>query len=523
MNAHSPTAMPRPWEGLMRAAPALLAGTVLFLLIFHAEGAAAVAVWAESTAYSHCYFVLPIALYILWDRRDTLRDARPQPQPWLALGMVPLGLVWLLAERMGIMEGRQLVAMTMLELLFLVVLGWRTWWLMSAGLLYLYFLVPFGAFLTVPLQHFTSDFIRFGLNVLGIPNYIDAFMIEIPEGRFFVAEACAGLRFLIAAVAFGVLYSVLIYRSPWRRLGFMLASIAIPIIANGFRALGIVVLGHILGSAQAAAADHIIYGWLFFSVVILLLILAGMPFREDMPVARPPAATPVTPPPVTPRPATPTRPVYLAAVFACVIAVLAPAVAAALDRQAGTVTPVAMPRFLAMPPCAPTPKLTPAAAELAPGRGEVATYSCGAMTLKVTTLAFPPRSTMGPIRTADRQLNLSGEEVEGDSLRVPDGVPPVWRLRIDQNTLRASASMIWVDGEPARGGLTGRLRQVRDSLFGTSFAPVLMVLEADLPRDKTAGYQRDPARQLLQQFLGAQYDLPAQIRQLSTRSAGDGR
>jgi exosortase A len=516
MIARSRIAMAGPWGGLWRAAPALLAGIVVLLLVFHAEGAAALTVWAESTAYSHCYFVLPIALYILWDRRDSLRGAQARPLPWLALAMVPLGLAWLLAERMGFMEGRQLVAMTMLELLFLTVLGWRTWWLMSAALLYLYFLVPFGAFLTVPLQHFTSDFIRLGLNLLGIPNYIDEFLIEIPEGRFFVAEACAGLRFLIAAVAFGVLYSVLIYRSPWRRLGFMLASIAIPIIANGFRALGIVVLGHILGNAQAAAADHIIYGWLFFSVVILLLILAGMPFREDTPAAR---STDTPAPEALASPA-PTRPIYLVAAIACVIAVLAPAVAVALDQRAGTITAAAMPHFVALPPCAPNPKLTPAAAGLAPGRGEVASYSCGAMTLKVTMLAFPPRSTMGPIRTADRQLGLAGEEVEGGRLQVPGGVPPVWRLRTDQNRLRASASMIWLDGEPARGGIAARLRQVRDSLFGTDVAPVLLVLEADLPHDRAAGFTRDPARRLLQQFLAAQYDLSAQIRQFATKSAG---
>jgi hypothetical protein len=141
------------------------------------------------------------------------------------------------------------------------------------------------------------------------------------------------------------------------------------------------------------------------------------------------------------------------------------------------------------------------------------------MTLKVTVLAFPSRSTMGPIRTADQQLNLAGEEVEGGSLQVPGGVPPVWRLRTEQGTLHASASMIWLNGEPARGGFTARFRQVRDSLVGADVAPVLMVLEAELPRDRITGYVREPARRLLQQFLAAQYDLPAQIRAFATRSA----
>ena len=198
----------------------------------------------------------------------------------LLLG-VPLAAVWLVSERLGIMEGRQLAAVSFVEVLFLAMLGKRLWWAMAGPLLYLYFLVPFGEFLTPGLQDITTFFIRHGLEILGVPAYIDGYVIEIPQGTFFVAEACAGLRFLIASTAFGCLYALLMYRSPLRRGVFILVSILVPIIANGFRAIGIVYLGYFLGSAEAAAADHILYGWIFFSLVILLLIALGLPFRED--------------------------------------------------------------------------------------------------------------------------------------------------------------------------------------------------------------------------------------------------
>ena len=136
------------------------------------------------------------------------------------------------------MEGRQLIAMGFVQALFLGVLGRRLCRAMAAPLLYLFFLVPFGAFLTPVLQTFTSHFIARGLDLLGIPNYSDANIIEIPEGTFYVAEACAGLRFLIASIAFGVLYALLIYRSPGRRIAFIAVSLVVPVIANGFRALG---------------------------------------------------------------------------------------------------------------------------------------------------------------------------------------------------------------------------------------------------------------------------------------------
>ena len=193
----------------------------------------------------------------------------------LLLG-VPLAAVWLVSERLGIMEGRQLAAVSFVEVLFLAMLGKRLWWAMAGPLLYLVFPGAVRRVSDARLQDITTFFIRHGLEILGVPAYIDGYVIEIPQGTFFVAEACAGLRFLIASTAFGCLYALLIYRSPLRRGVFILVSILVPIIANGFRAIGIVYLGYILGSAEAAAADHILYGWMFFSLVILLLIALGL-------------------------------------------------------------------------------------------------------------------------------------------------------------------------------------------------------------------------------------------------------
>ena len=179
------------------------------------------------------------------------------------------------------MEANQFAALGFLELLFLAVLGWRIYRALATPLLYLLFLVPFGSFLTPALQDFTARFIAIGLDVLGIPHFADAVTMEIPQGTYYVAEACAGLRFLIGSAAFGVLYTCLLYRSPARRAGFILAALLAPILANGLRGLGIVVLGYLLGSAQATATDHLLYGWLFFSLVIVLLTLASLPWRED--------------------------------------------------------------------------------------------------------------------------------------------------------------------------------------------------------------------------------------------------
>jgi exosortase len=146
-------------DSLRDARLGLAIGLVALGLLFHTEVVAAVTVWQDSTAYNHCFLVIPIVVYLIWDRRDTLRDESGRPYPLAILAGIPLAIVWLLAERLGIMEGRQLVAMSFAELLFIVVLGPRLWWRLAGPLLYLYFLVPFGAFLTPKLQDITTLFV----------------------------------------------------------------------------------------------------------------------------------------------------------------------------------------------------------------------------------------------------------------------------------------------------------------------------------------------------------------------------
>src|SRR6202021_1477697 len=91
---------------------AIGAGVLALGLLFHVEIAAAVATWDTSTAYNHCFLVLPIVAYLLWDRREVLRDAVADPLPLAALAGIPLAFAWLVAERLGIMEGRPLIAMS---------------------------------------------------------------------------------------------------------------------------------------------------------------------------------------------------------------------------------------------------------------------------------------------------------------------------------------------------------------------------------------------------------------------------
>jgi len=254
--------------------------SIVFAVVFEHDVRGGVRVWIDSTAYNHCFLILPLIAFLLWERRAVLLSVSPRPALWPLLLMPLLSAVWLIAAVLDIQEGRQLTLVAMLEVVILVALGPRLVWLLLAPLLFLFFLVPSGAFLVPSLQTITADIVVAGLHTLHIPVFSDGYMIEIPEGTFEIAEACAGLRFLIASSVFGCFFAVVMYGSSIRRAFFIILSVAVPIFANGLRALGIIVLAHLEGSAAAVEADHILYGWIFFTLVILILIGIGMTFAQ---------------------------------------------------------------------------------------------------------------------------------------------------------------------------------------------------------------------------------------------------
>lgn len=314
--------LPRAQAGEMEAGAlvvaAILVLAVAFGLLFRHSVVGAVSVWYGSRTYNHCFLVLPVIFYLVYDRRAELMRLTPRPRFWPLLLLVPLSLVWLFGYFAGVLEVQQLAFVAMFEVGLFAILGWPIYRLLLFPLLYLFFLVPSGEFLVPSMQDFTASFVVHGLQFLGIPVYSNGVFITIPNGRFEVAEACAGLRFLIASIAFGFLYAYFVYRTWGRRLFFIALSLAVPLIANGFRALGIVLLAHYSNNRIAVGFDHIVYGWIFFSLVTLTLIWLGYLMREgEEPIGVPPP-TIVT---LAPRPLRRWRIVAVAAAILAVVCV----------------------------------------------------------------------------------------------------------------------------------------------------------------------------------------------------------
>jgi exosortase A len=288
-----------PERGWRLALPIIAVSLFAVLAIYWDTAKSIVAIWGSSETFAHGYLIVPITLVLVWAKRREVAALAPRPDLLGFALLAAAGIAWLAAEAAQVQVLRQYALAAMVPATVLALAGRRVAWTLAFPLAFLLLAVPFGEAFLPRLMGWTADFTVAALRLSGIPVYREGTSFAIPSGQWSVAEACSGLRYLIASVTVGAVYAYLTYRTWWKRSLFLAASIAVPIVANLLRAYMIVMIGHLSSMKLAVGVDHLVYGWLFFGVVIGLLFWLGSFWREA------PAAAPPRRPFVEPSPASP--------------------------------------------------------------------------------------------------------------------------------------------------------------------------------------------------------------------------
>ena len=262
---------------------ALGAVAASILLLFLRDASGMVRIWLESETFNHCALILPIIGWLVWQRLPELRQL--QPSAWApGLLLVAAGACgWLLGEAGGLALARHAGLVLMLQGSVVACLGKQVARALAFPIFYALFLIPAGDELVPPMQTLTARMCMVLLRLVGLPAHVEGVFITTPTGYFEVAEACSGVQFLIAMIAYGALVANVCFRSWSRRAQFMAAAIAIPVLANGVRAWGTIYIAHLTSNDFAAGFDHVFYGWIFFALVIALLMAAGWRFFDRKP------------------------------------------------------------------------------------------------------------------------------------------------------------------------------------------------------------------------------------------------
>jgi len=266
-----------------RLALAAMVITLLAILVLYRESAMAmVDTWSRTETFTHGFLVPPISLWLIWRIRRDVACLTPRPNLWVLLLLAGTGFVWLLGELATVGVVSQFALTTLLVLSVPAVLGLQVARRIAFPLVFLYFAVPFGEFALPQMMEWTANFTVFALRLTGIPVFREGLQFVIPSGSWSVVEACSGVRYLISSFVVGTLFAYLTYRSLKRRLIFVGVSLLVPLVANWLRAYMIVMLGHLSGNKLAVGVDHLIYGWVFFGIVIMLMFWIGSHWREDV-------------------------------------------------------------------------------------------------------------------------------------------------------------------------------------------------------------------------------------------------
>ena len=278
--------------GWRRALLALLLVWAAVLWLHRDTAAAMVHIWDRSETYAHAWVVPPLTLWMIWRLRTQVLAITPRPALWVLLPVIGACVLWLLGELVAVHTATQFALVALLVLAVPALMGVAVARVLLFPLAFLFFAVPAGDFLTPILMQWTADVTVSALRLSGIPVYREGLLFVIPSGTWSVVEACSGMRYLIASLMVGMLFAYLNYQSTRKRVIFTLVSLVLPILANWLRAYMIVMLGHLSNNEIATGADHLVYGWVLFGIIIMALYWIGARWAEPSPVlaAAPPAS-----------------------------------------------------------------------------------------------------------------------------------------------------------------------------------------------------------------------------------------
>ncbi len=240
-------------------------------------------VWEVNETFTHGFLILPISVWMLWHKIDDLRLLPIEPEPRVFFLIAPISLLWFIAKVVDVQVVQHFTLVLLIQTSIWLLLGRQVVTKHFFPLAYLIFMVPVGQGLIPVMMDFTANFTVNLIELSGIPVYQDGLYFILPSGNWSVVEECSGVRYLIASFALGTLYAYMTYESLRKRLIFIAFSIIVPIIANGLRAYGIVMIGHLSDMELATGVDHLIYGWVFFGIVIFAMFLVGSFWADERP------------------------------------------------------------------------------------------------------------------------------------------------------------------------------------------------------------------------------------------------
>src|SRR4030042_507729 len=216
----------------------------LFVYLFYNEIEAIVGKWLTDSSWSHGFLIPLFSLYFIDQAKDKILNLQIKPN-YLGLFFLICGIVFYPLNIVHFQYGyfRPLALIATLGAIVLFLGGWglgRYTWL---PIVFLVFAVPLPTryyfSLTMPMQKLAASVAGALLSLVkGMETTVSGVVIDVVyrgqklDPPLNVAEACSGMRLLMAFLALGVAMAYLHYRPIWQRIVLLVSTIPIAIFCN---------------------------------------------------------------------------------------------------------------------------------------------------------------------------------------------------------------------------------------------------------------------------------------------------
>ena len=233
--------------------------------------------WRIVPDYSHGFLIVPLALIFAYEKKFHLKAARIEGS-WWGVGLLTIGLGLLALGQLGsLLSPLRAGYVFSLMGFVLLFLGAEVFRLLLFPMCFLLLMVPLPQSLVnvvaFPLQLIAAKWAVSALQMIGVPVLLEGNIIHLASGDLFVAEACSGLRSLMALMTLGVVFAHFFRRdSLLQQLILIASTVPIAILVNALRVAVTGFLAHQYGHETAGGVIHDFQGLITFSLAFLLLL-----------------------------------------------------------------------------------------------------------------------------------------------------------------------------------------------------------------------------------------------------------
>jgi exosortase A len=252
-----------------------------FVVVFFPVWEGLVLFWIVSDDYSHGFFIVPVFLFIMWQKKDEFAKIDINPKKW--------GFIWILFFLLLYLFAIYAEIKSMASVTMILFLSGAIFYLFGYGILkemifpifILLFMIPVPsqiyATLTIPLQLFVSAVSTWFAFIINIPIYREGNVIHLPEHMLQVTQACSGLRSMISLLTLSAVFGYLTLKSNTLRAVLFFLGIPIAIVVNVIRVSVIVCAFYYFNYDLTRGDVHTLFGVvIFFLALIIIAITRGV-------------------------------------------------------------------------------------------------------------------------------------------------------------------------------------------------------------------------------------------------------